>query len=66
MDDQRNQELKSAIAAGALSPRKHAFDKEVLRRRYDASGGGRLWTCVAPSDRSTGRCSLGARASSGL
>ena len=46
MDDQSNQELKSAIAAGALSPRKHAFAKEVLRRRYDASGGGRLWTYV--------------------
>jgi hypothetical protein len=45
MDDQSNQELKSAIAAGELSPRKHAIAKEVLRRRYDA-GGGRLWTYV--------------------
>ena len=46
MDDQSNQELKSAIAAGELSPRKHAIAKEVLRRRYDARGGGRLWTYV--------------------
>jgi hypothetical protein len=46
MDDRSDQELKSAIAAGELSPRKHAIAKEVLRRRYDASGGGRLWTYV--------------------
>ena len=46
MDDRSDQELKSAIAEGKLSPRKHAIAKEVLRRRYDASGGGRLWTYV--------------------
>jgi hypothetical protein len=44
VDDQSNQELKSAIATGELSPRKHAIAKEILRRRYDASGGGQLWT----------------------
>jgi hypothetical protein len=33
MDDRSNQELKSALAEGELSPRKHAIAKEVLRRR---------------------------------
>jgi hypothetical protein len=46
VDDQSNQELKSAIATGELSPRKHAIAKEILRRRYDANGGGQLWTYV--------------------
>jgi hypothetical protein len=44
MDDKSDQELKSAIATGELSPRKEAIAKEVLRRRYDARGGGWLWT----------------------
>ena len=46
MDDQSNQELKSALADGALSPRKQAIAKEILRRRYETNGGGRLWTDV--------------------
>ena len=46
MDDRSDQELKSAIAAGKLSSRKNAVAKEVLRRRYDSSGGGRFWTYV--------------------
>jgi hypothetical protein len=45
MDDRSNQELKSALAEGELSPRKQAIAKEVLRRRYE-EGGGRLWTYV--------------------
>ena len=44
MDDQSDQELKSAIATGELSPRKEAIAREVLRRRHEANGGGRLWT----------------------
>ena len=46
MDDRSNQELKSALAEGELSPRKQAIAKEVLRRRYLAKDGGRLWTYV--------------------
>ena len=46
MDDRSNQELKSALAEGELSPRKQAIAKEVLRRRYETKGGGRLWTYV--------------------
>ena len=46
MDDRSNQELKSALAEGELSPRKQAIAKEVLRRRYEAKDGGRLWTYV--------------------
>jgi hypothetical protein len=44
MNERSNQQLKSALAAGELSPRKQAIAKEVLRRRYAAGGGGRLWT----------------------
>jgi hypothetical protein len=44
MNERSNQQLKSALAAGELSPRKQAVAKEVLRRRYAAAGGGRLWT----------------------
>ena len=46
MDERSDQELKSALAGGELSPRKQAVAKEVLRRRYEAKGGGRLWTYV--------------------
>ena len=46
MDDRSNQELKSALAEGELSPRKQAFAKEVLRRRYETKDGARLWTYV--------------------
>lgn len=42
MDDRSNQELKSALAEGELSPRKQAIAKEVLRRRYETKDGGRL------------------------
>ena len=35
MNDLSNQELKSALAEGELSPRKQAIGKEVLRRRYE-------------------------------
>ena len=44
MDERSNQELKSALAGGELSPRKQAVAKEVLRRRYEAAGGRGLWT----------------------
>ena len=44
MEDRSDQELKSALAGGELSPRKQAVAKEVLRRRYEAKEGGRLWT----------------------
>jgi hypothetical protein len=46
VDNQSNQELKSAIATGELSPRKHAIAKEILRRRYETKNGGRLWAYV--------------------
>lgn len=46
MDDRSNQELKSALAEGELSPRKQAIAKEVLRRRYEIKDAGRLWTYV--------------------
>jgi hypothetical protein len=46
MDDRSNQELKSALAEGELSPRKQAIAKEVLRRRYETKDGGRLWAYV--------------------
>ena len=46
MDERSNQELKSALAGGELSPRKQAVAKEILRRRYEAKEGGRLWTYV--------------------
>ena len=46
MDERSDQELKSALAGGELSPRKQAVAKEVLRRRYEAKEGGRLWTYV--------------------
>jgi hypothetical protein len=46
LNDQSDQNLKNAIAGGELSPRKHAIAKEVLRRRHDIRGGGRLWTYV--------------------
>ena len=43
MDERSNQQLKSALSRGDLSPRKKAFAEEVLRRRYEANDGGRLW-----------------------
>lgn len=43
MDERSNQELESALSEGELSPRKKAFAKEVLRRRYEAKDGWRLW-----------------------
>jgi hypothetical protein len=43
MDERSNQQLKSALSRGDLSPRKKAFAEEVLRRRYEAKDGGRLW-----------------------
>jgi len=46
MDDRSNQELKSALAEGELSPRKQAIAWELLRRRYETKGGGRLWAYV--------------------
>jgi hypothetical protein len=46
MDERSNQELKSALAGGELSPRKQAVAKEILRRRYEAKEGGRLWRYV--------------------
>jgi hypothetical protein len=46
MDDRSNQELKSALAEGELSPRKQAIAKEVLRRRYETKDGGWLWAYV--------------------
>ena len=46
MDERSNQELKAALAQGELSPRKQAIAKEVLRRRYDKEGGGKLWAYV--------------------
>lgn len=48
MDDRSNQELKSALAEGELSPRKQAIAKEVLRRRYETKDGARrLWAYVS-------------------
>jgi len=44
MNDRSNSELNSALARGDLSPRKKAFAEEVLRRRYEASEGGMIWT----------------------
>jgi hypothetical protein len=46
MNERSNQELESALAEGELSPRKQAVAKEVLRRRYEATEGGRLWKYV--------------------
>ena len=46
MEDRSDQELKNALAGGELSSRKQAVAKEVLRRRYEAKEGGRLWTYV--------------------
>ena len=46
MDDRSDLELKSAVRDEELQPRKRAIAQEVLRRRYKASGGGRLWTYV--------------------
>ena len=45
MNERSNQQLKSALAAGELSPRKQAVAKEVLRRRYDKEGK-KLWAYV--------------------
>ena len=46
MDGRSNKELKNALSRGDLSPRKKAFAQEVLRRRYEAKDGGRLWKYV--------------------
>lgn len=46
MDERSNKELKNALSRGDLSPRKKAFAQEVLRRRYEAKDGGRLWKYV--------------------
>ena len=46
MEDRSDQELKNALAGGELSSRKEAVAKEVLRRRYEAKEGGRLWSYV--------------------
>ena len=44
MNEHSNQQLRRALAAGTLSPRKHAVAKEVLRRRHHTAMGGTLWT----------------------
>jgi hypothetical protein len=44
MDERSTQELESALAEGDLSPRKKAFAKEVLRRRYEGKDDWSLWT----------------------
>ena len=46
MDERSNPDLESALARGDLSPRKVAFAKEVLRRRYADKDGGTLWKHV--------------------
>ena len=45
MDELSNQELKSALTSGDLSPRKKAVAREILRRRYESKHG-RLWKVV--------------------
>ena len=43
MDERSNPDLESALARGDLSPRKVAFAKEVLRRRYVRRLRSHLW-----------------------
>jgi hypothetical protein len=43
MDERTDEQLKSALASGELSPRKEAVAKEVLRRRSDAKERGVIW-----------------------
>lgn len=48
MDQLNDRELRGLLFEGCLDPRKRAFARELLRRRYAEKGKGALWRLSLP------------------